>query len=281
MAAPSSSKPLYSIPVPACDDHPGGSVTITEPADRVYVLTLTSPPDNRLTTAVCQALLQALDIVEFSLAPGCVVTTSALPKFFSNGLDLGHAVAHGTAFWAGSLWALFRRFLTYPMPTVALMNGHAFAGGLMLAMHHDYRVMNADRGFCCLNELEFGAPLKPPMSAIFRVKLPDARTYREMVLEARRFGGRDAAAGGIVDAAGGWDEVLALVKERKLTERGKTGVYGLLKMEMYRECLDLLENHEREEAKDDAWFKAEDERKRRGKEQVEGWVKANGNKAKL
>lgn len=50
------------------------------------------------------------------------------------------------------------------MPTVAWMNGHAFAGGLMLAMHHDYRVMNAERGFACLNELEFGAPLKSPVS---------------------------------------------------------------------------------------------------------------------
>lgn len=281
MAAPSTSKPLYSVPIPACDAHPGGSITITEPSARVYLLTLASPPDNRLTTAVCQALLQALDMVEFSLPPGCVVTTSSLPKFFSNGLDLGHAVAHGTPFWSGSLWALFRRYVTYPMPTVALLNGHAFAGGLMLAMHHDYRVMSADRGFCCLNELEFGAPLKPPMSAIFRVKLPDKRTYREMVLEARRFGGREAAAKGIVDAAGGWDEVLALVGERKLTEKGKTGVYGLLKMEMYRECLDLLENHEREEAKDDAWFKGEDERKQRGKKQVEDLVKAYENKAKL
>ncbi|KAI3399995.1 hypothetical protein diail_4829 [Diaporthe ilicicola] len=280
MASPSSPKPLFSVPVPACDQHPGGSITITEPSARVYVLTIASPPDNRLTTALCQALLQALDIVEFSLAPGCVVTTSALPKFFSNGLDLGHAVARGAPFWVDSLWALYRRYLTYPMPTVALLNGHAFAGGLMLAMHHDYRVMNADRGFCCLNELEFGAPLKPPMSAIFRVKIPDARTYREMVLEARRFGGREAVDRGIVDAAGGLDEALALISERKLTERGKTGVYGLLKMEMYRECLDLLESHGREEAKDDAWFKAENERKQRGEKHVADLAKAYG-KAKL
>ena len=50
----------------------------------------------------------------------------------------------------------------YPMPTIALINGHAFAGGLMLAMFHDYRVMNPHRGYLCLNELDFGAPLRPP-----------------------------------------------------------------------------------------------------------------------
>lgn len=150
----------------------------------------------------------------------------------------------------------------------------------MLAMHHDYRVMSPARGFCCLNELEFGAPLKPAMSAIFRAKVPDPRVYREMVLEAKRFGGVEAAAAGIVDAAGGWAEVLGLVEARKLTGRGRTGVYGLLKMEMYRECLDLLENHEREEEKDEGWFRGEDERKARGKRDVEEWVRKDG-KAKL
>ncbi|KAF3766051.1 ClpP/crotonase [Cryphonectria parasitica EP155] len=278
---PGEKTTLFTVPVPACDSHPGGTVTVTEPLPQHYLVTITSPPDNRLTTALCTALLRALDLVELSgLPPGVVITTSGLPKFYSNGLDLPHAVAHGDAYWTGSLWKLYRRLLTYPMPTVAWVGGHAFAGGLMLAMHHDYRVMNPNRGFACLNELEFGAPLKPAMSAIFRVKVPSPHVYREMVLEARRFGGAEAAAKGIVDVAGGWDEVVALVKDRALTTRGKTGVYGLLKMEMYRECVDLLENHGREEAKDRAWVAAEEARVKKGKEEVEAWVRA-AEKAKL
>lgn len=142
----------------------------------------------------------------------------------------------------------------------------------MLAMHHDYRVMNPTRGFACLNELEFGAPLKPPMSAIFRSKIPDPRTYRDLVLEAHRFGGVEAAARGIVDAAGGWPEVLALVETRKLATKAATGVYGLLKMEMYRECVDLLDNHAREEAKDRGWVEAEDERKKKGAAFAKAWL---------
>ncbi|KAJ4411615.1 hypothetical protein N0V82_008984 [Gnomoniopsis sp. IMI 355080] len=280
MASPGG-KTLFTVPVPTCDNHPGGTITITEPSPQVYLISLASPPDNRLTTALCQSLLTALNLIEFSGLPtGVVVTTSALPKFFSNGLDLTHAVKIGDEFWIDSLWTLYRRYLTYPMPTVAWVNGHAFAGGLMLAMHHDYRVMNPDRGFACLNELEFGAPLKPPMSAIFRVKVPSPHVYRSMVLEARRFGGKEAAAVGIVDVAGGWDEVLGLIKERALVGRGKTGVYGLLKMEMYRECLDLLENHVREEGKDKGWVEGEDARKERGRREVEAWMKTMG-KAKL
>lgn len=277
MASPNPpGKTLFTIPVPTCENHPGGSITITEPLSQHYLITIASPPDNRLTITLCEALLRALDLIELSgLAPGVVVTTSALPKFFSNGLDLPHAVRIGDAFWQ-TLWRLYRRYLTYPMPTVAWLNGHSFAGGFMLAMHNDYRVMNAARGFCCLNELEFGAPLKAAMSGIFRLKVPDPRTYREMVLEARRLGGSEAAAKGIVDVAGGWDEVVGLVRERGLTTKGKTGVYGLLKMEMYRESVDLLDNHSREEDKDKAWVASEEARRMAGKKEVEAWVKTTG-----
>ncbi len=82
------------------------------------------------------------------------------------------AAEPSTDFFAAWLYPLFRRLLAFPCPTVAVVNGHAFAAGLMLAMHHDYRVMNPERGFACLNELDFGAPLRPPMSAIFARRRP-------------------------------------------------------------------------------------------------------------
>jgi enoyl-CoA hydratase/carnithine racemase len=105
--------PLFSIPIaPVGEQHPGGSVVCTEPADRVYLLTWTSPPDNRLTTPFCAAVLDALDRIEFGgYAPGVVVTTSGVAKFYSNGLDLGHAV-NTPGFFTGSLYKLFTRFLT-------------------------------------------------------------------------------------------------------------------------------------------------------------------------
>ena len=101
------------------------------------------------------------------------------------------------------------------MPTVAWINGHAFAGGLMLAMHHDYRVFAGDRGYMCINELEFGAPLLPPMSGIFRTKLR-ADVYRTTVLEARRWDAQAALAAGIIDRADGLEGALALVRDGKL-----------------------------------------------------------------
>jgi enoyl-CoA hydratase/carnithine racemase len=148
------------------------------------------------------------------------------------------------------------------------MNGHAFAGGLMLAMHHDYRLMNPTRGYACLNELDFGAALKPAMSAIFRLKT-SAQTYRSLALEARRFSGPEAAAAGIVDAVGGLDEVLGLVAERKLTEKGATGIYGALKREMYRESVAIMKFDDREEERFQAEVQEDERRKEEGKRRVE------------
>jgi Delta3-Delta2-enoyl-CoA isomerase len=103
--------PLFSVPIPALGAHPGGVVTASEPAPKVYLLTFTSPPDNRTTTALCQALLLALDIIEAKYPKGVVVTTSGIGKFFSNGLDLEHAFG-SKGFWEEALWPLFRRYLT-------------------------------------------------------------------------------------------------------------------------------------------------------------------------
>ncbi|KAF2176439.1 ClpP/crotonase [Zopfia rhizophila CBS 207.26] len=267
---------LFTVPVPESGPHPGGSITCSEPEANVYLLVFASPPDNRLTTAFCTAMLTALDVIEFGYRPGVVITTSSILKFYSNGLDLEHAQST-PGFWTDALYTLWRRLLTYPMPTISLMNGHTFAGGLMLAMHHDYRVFNPARGFACLNELDFGAALKPPMSSIFRQKLAPA-TYRTLVLEARRFAGPAALDAGIVDALGSLPEALALVRDRGLTAKGTTGVYGILKMEMYRESLALLAaaGFEAEEKRAMALVTEDEERRERGLKWIEAWPRLSG-----
>lgn len=118
-----SDKVLFTLPIADTT----GSITCTQPLPLVYLLTFISPPDNRLRTDFCQAFILALDIIEVSYTPGVVVTSSSSPKFFSNGLDLEHAF-DTPRYYLDSLFAMYSRLASYPMPTVALVNGHAFAG---------------------------------------------------------------------------------------------------------------------------------------------------------
>ncbi|UNI24679.1 hypothetical protein JDV02_010409 [Purpureocillium takamizusanense] len=282
----SSSKPLFSIPIPALGAHPGGAITATQPSPSVYLLTWVSPPDNRLTTPFLRALLAALDVIEFGgYAPGVVITTSGIPKFYSNGLDLEHAFAT-EGFWT-LFYDVWRRFLTFPMPTIALLNGHTYAGGLMLSLAHDYRLAPAPRGFLCLNELLFGAPLKPAMAAIVRHKLTP-QAYRTVALEARRFSGPQAVDIGLADAVvasgGGEDgvaEALAFIAERELLEKPKRGVYGTIKAEMYKGLIGEIAGAGlvAGEKRFDEDQKREADRREFGKVWYEQWAKDN--KAKL
>ncbi|GFF47368.1 glucose oxidase [Aspergillus udagawae] len=233
---------LFTIPISST----GGSIVCTNPTSsenekNIYLLTFTSPKDNRLTPTFIDALILALDIIEHRFPKGVVITTSGIPKFYSNGLDLELATTT-EGFLDKWLWKLFRRFITFPMPTICLLNGHAFAGGLMFAMYHDYRIQNPAKGFLCINELEFGVTLQSPMMSIFREKLSPT-AFRDLILEAKRFPGPQSVAVGLVDGVGGLEETLQLIRERGLQTKAATGIYGMMKEEMYRHTLDILDNH--------------------------------------
>lgn len=112
----------------------------------------------------------------------------------------------------------------------------------MLGMYHDYRIQNPKRGFLCINELEFGAPMHSPMVTVFREKLP-AVTVRDMILESKRFTGPEALQRGIVDGLGGLDETVAFIKSRNLQKKAASGVYATLREEMYPRLLGTLGDH--------------------------------------
>lgn len=102
---------LFSIPIQST----GGSIVCTNPDDtakNIYLLTFTSPKDNRLTPTFIDALILALDLIEHRFPRGVVITTSGIQKFYSNGLDLQLALST-EGFWENHLWKLFRKFITY------------------------------------------------------------------------------------------------------------------------------------------------------------------------
>jgi enoyl-CoA hydratase/carnithine racemase len=105
------------------------------------------------------ALHAALDTVDAVEGPAALVTTGE-GKFFSNGLDLDWLMGggEGTEGFIDEVHRLLGRVLGFGAATVAAVNGHAFAGGGMLAVAHDYVVMREDRGFWCLPEVDLGLP---------------------------------------------------------------------------------------------------------------------------
>ena len=162
------------------------------------------------------------------------------------------------------------------MPTLALLPGHAFAAGFMTAMMHDYRHMNPHRGFLCVNELEFGASLPPPMASIFRQKVPNPNTFRTMILESKRYGALEGLKEGFLDGLGGVPEVITFIQEMGLLNRAKSRVYGKLKAEMWRETVALLDEHEAMGTVAAPAAVIQDDRQVQEKKRVEEWEKGSG-----
>jgi enoyl-CoA hydratase/carnithine racemase len=209
----------------------------------VWVLTM-GEGENRFNRSFLDALNGALDEVERSSGPAALVTTGGQEKFYSNGLDLawlsGDGASEGGAFISAVLKFL-GRVMAFPLPTVAAINGHAFAAGGMLAFAHDFRVMRADRGFICFNEIDIKFPLAPGMTALIKSRLNMA-TCRDMILTGARIGGADAHQRGIVDEAVAAADVLprAIARGAALADKDRA-TYGALKRGIYRDVLALLE----------------------------------------
>ncbi|MGQ0631905.1 MAG: enoyl-CoA hydratase/isomerase family protein [Sporichthyaceae bacterium] len=128
------------------------------------------------------------------------LVTSAEGKIWSNGFDTPWLSAHpdraAATIQAGEM--LCARVLGLGIPTVAALQGHTFAGGLIYALAHDVRVMREDRGFLCLPEVTFGAVFTPGMIDLLHARLSPQVAHRAMVL-GHRFAAPEALSLGVVD----------------------------------------------------------------------------------
>jgi enoyl-CoA hydratase/carnithine racemase len=110
----------------------------------IVELRLSRPPVNALDPELCRALP---DGIAQAVADGArALVVSGNPKVFSAGLDVPHLLSLGEdrpalmSAW-GAFFDVARTLANSPVPVVAALTGHAPAGGCVLALCCDYRVM--------------------------------------------------------------------------------------------------------------------------------------------
>ena len=177
--------------------------------DDVSVLTW-SDEENRINHDSLAELNGALDELEgLDIESALAVVLTGRGKFFCNGLDLSRFEPFSDEYESTfrELQRTIGRILVFPAYTVAAINGHAFAGGALLACAFDHRVMREDRGYWCVNEVEIGLALNEGMWSILANRVPRS-TAAHAAITAHRYGGGEAVAAGIVDRTASEDEVL-------------------------------------------------------------------------
>jgi enoyl-CoA hydratase/carnithine racemase len=208
----------------------------------VFVLNL-GDDENRFTPEWLTQMHSHLDTVASAEGPRALVTT-ATGKFFSNGLDLEWLGANADSFaeYVTTVHALLARPLALGVPSVAAIQGHAFAAGGMFALAHDFRVMRSDRGFFCLPEVDIHIPFTRGMSGLIQGRL-SKKTAHEAMTTGRRYGGEDAKAAGIVDELAPEDAVLAAAMVIARPLAAKAGpTLATIKERMYTAALEALRN---------------------------------------
>jgi Delta3-Delta2-enoyl-CoA isomerase len=197
---------------------------------------------NAFAAPFVEELHAALDAVEADESARALVTVGA-DKHYSNGFDidfLGSLQGAELAAFMERTLGVLARLLTFPVPTAAALNGHAFGIGAMLALAHDRRVMRPDRGWFCLPEIDLGMQFHPFMLALIRHRLP-APVVEEAILTGRRYDGPAAVSAGIVHATAALDGLVDVASAEVGPLTGKERAISVaLKHEIHAPVLSQL-----------------------------------------
>jgi enoyl-CoA hydratase len=168
-------------------------------------------------------------------APAVVLTGAG--GSFSAGVDLRRLLDGGPAYTAEFLPALeaaCRGLFEHPRPVVAAVNGHAIAGGCILAAACDRRLMSG--GTIGVSELAVGVPFPTVPLEVMRYAAGPA--FADLVLTARTLTPAQAQAIGLVDAVVAPDELMdRSLREAERLARIPAGSFAVTKTQLRREAL--------------------------------------------
>jgi 3,2-trans-enoyl-CoA isomerase len=129
-----------------------------------------------------------------------VIITGA-GKFFSFGFDIPEFLRYTKVDFVRYL-TKFTDFYTflflYPKPVVAALNGHTIAGGCMIAIACDYRIMVSGKAKIALNEINFGSSLFAGSVEMMKLLLGQ-RKAEEAAYSGAMYAAEEAYQRGLID----------------------------------------------------------------------------------
>jgi enoyl-CoA hydratase len=181
-----------------------------EMVDGTAVVRLAHGKVNALDVELCRAIEETMRDLDDPRNPARAIVVTGAGRTFSAGVDLKRVVAGGTAYvteFLPALNAAFRSVFDLGKPVIAAVNGHAIAGGCVLAAACDHRIMATGAGTIGVPELRVGVPFPFPALEIMHFTLGPV-TARKMILDATNHDPRAALALGLVDELSASDALL-------------------------------------------------------------------------
>jgi enoyl-CoA hydratase len=164
--------------------------------DNIVLLRLAHGKANTMDLELCQALIDSFTELRSSSAKAVVLTGQG--GIFSAGVDLVRTAEGGAAYIRKFLLvlnAMFDAVFYFPKPVVAAVNGHAIAGGCVLACCADRRLMAQGNGRIGVTELLVGLPFPALAFEIMRL-VTAPRFFPQAIYHGETYLPDDGAARG-------------------------------------------------------------------------------------
>lgn len=184
---------------------------------------------NALSLELVRELAETVERVRAMPQVQALILSSTNEKFFSIGFDIPYLFElprEGFHEFYGAYNQLCMALYTLPKPTIAALTGHAIAGGCILALCCDYRVIGAGRKLMGLNEIKLGVPV-PYVGDCILQSLVGTREAREVMELGEFYEAEVLLQKGLVDEVVPQAEVMARARE-------KAEVLSLMPPEAYR-----------------------------------------------
>jgi enoyl-CoA hydratase/carnithine racemase len=222
----------------------------------VAVLQMADGKANTMSIDSCQALTERFEEIRLSSARAVVITGAG--AIFSAGVDLVRLLEGGRPYirkFLPALSTMLAAVFSHPKPVVAAVNGHAIAGGCVLACAADRRLMARDGGRIGVTELIVGVPFPAVAMEIMRCALAPQH-FEEAIFGAATYAPADAVGRGLVnelvEAEGLLDQAVAAARTLAALP---PAVFALSKRQTRQPALERLENvgHTIDAAVEEIW----------------------------
>jgi enoyl-CoA hydratase len=209
--------------------------------DGVLTLRLAHGKASALDVELLAALLRELEGVTEDVRAVILTGTGSI---FSAGVDLFRLTQEDTDYVRRFLPLLshfIRTLFTFPRPVVAAANGHAIAGGCILVLAADVRLMAAGTGRIGVPELLVGVPFPSAALEVVRFAVPRDRV-QSLIYRGRTVEPQDALASGLVDEVIAPDQLLGRAREvAQQLALIPPQVYRLTKQALRAEALERMD----------------------------------------
>ncbi len=215
-----------------------------ESHDGIALVRLVHGKANALDLELCNAIVEWFTAHRTASERAVVLTGQG--RMFSAGVDLPRLVDGGPDYVRAFLRALHRLYDTvfhHPKPVIAAVNGHAIAGGCVLACCADRRIAGRDTGRIGVTELLVGVPF--PAMAFEVMRFATAPQYfPDVILSGATFPTDEALRRGLVDSIAEPDQLLAAAMDAARTlARLPAETFAMTKAQIRQPLSDRMAQH--------------------------------------